>query len=75
MITRKLEEVLIEKHKDKKAILLFGARQTGKTTLLKKLYEAKDNVLWLNGDNHDTHALFEETRQVVIKYCLHNIRL
>ncbi len=57
MINRILEKKLSSKNKDNKAILLFGARQTGKTTLLKKLYEEKDNILWLSGDNNDTHTL------------------
>ncbi len=41
-----------------KAIVLLGARQTGKTTLLKKVFENKSRVLWLNGDEMDTIALF-----------------
>lgn len=61
MINRILEKKLISKTKDSKAILLFGARQTGKTTLLKKLYGEKENVLWLNGDNNDTHNLLLDT--------------
>lgn len=61
MINRILEKKLISKTKDSKAILLFGARQTGKTTLLKKLYGEKESVLWLNGDNNDTHNLLLDT--------------
>lgn len=57
MIKRNIEDLLRNRKDDNKAILLFGARQTGKTTLLKKLYQGKDNVLWLNGDNNDTHEL------------------
>jgi len=41
-----------------KAIILLGARQTGKTTLLKQLYENQNNVLWLNGDDADVHNMF-----------------
>lgn len=57
MIKRNIEDLLGNRKDDNKAILLFGARQTGKTTLLKNLYQGKDNVLWLNGDNNDTHEL------------------
>ncbi|MDD2413204.1 MAG: ATP-binding protein [Bacteroidales bacterium] len=57
MIKRNIEDLLRNRKDDNKVILLFGARQTGKTTLLKKLYQGKDNVLWLNGDNNDTHEL------------------
>ncbi|MEM9722061.1 MAG: ATP-binding protein [Bacteroidota bacterium] len=42
-----------------KALLIFGARQLGKTTLLKKLFEGNADVLWLNGDEPDTRAIFD----------------
>ena len=41
-----------------KAVILLGARQTGKTTLLGQLFENKNNVLWLNGDESDVQNLF-----------------
>ncbi len=34
-----------------KAIVLVGSRQTGKTSLLQQLFENKQAVLWLNGDD------------------------
>lgn len=60
MISRKIESLIQAKLSDNKAILIFGARQTGKTTLLKNLFSDKDRVLWLNGDNQDTHTLLNE---------------
>lgn len=42
----------------KKAVLLFGARQVGKTSIIKKIIEAKA-YLWLNGDEPDTRQLLE----------------
>lgn len=42
----------------KKVIILLGARQVGKTTLLKSLFNASDSVLWLNGDELDVQNLF-----------------
>jgi predicted AAA+ superfamily ATPase len=60
MIGRSIEESIIKDLDGNKAILLYGARQTGKTTLLKKLFSGNENVLWLNGDNQDTHALLTE---------------
>ncbi len=49
-------ERLISKHiashiDFKKAILLKGARQVGKTTLLKELLRDKTSVLWIDGDD------------------------
>ncbi len=37
----------------------MGARQTGKTTLLKKIVNQKEKVLWLSADEPDVIALFE----------------
>ncbi len=42
----------------KKAILLFGPRQVGKTYIIKKIIEGK-SFLWLNGDEPDTQQLLE----------------
>jgi len=41
-----------------KAVVLLGARQTGKTTLLSQLFENRNNTLWLNGDDVDVQNLF-----------------
>jgi predicted AAA+ superfamily ATPase len=61
MIPRKLETEIEKRLFDKKAIIVLGARQTGKTTLLHKIISEKKNVLWLNGDEADTVALFENS--------------
>ena len=58
MINRILNKNIKNVLNKNKAIILLGARQTGKTTLLKHLYENKNNVLWLNGDDADVHNLF-----------------
>ena len=59
MITRVLEESIRNKLGQDKAIVIMGARQVGKTTLLKHLFKEKEGILWLNGDEQDTRALFE----------------
>lgn len=41
-----------------KAILVFGARQVGKTSLIKKTIGGQ-SFLWLNGDEPDTQLLLE----------------
>ena len=41
-----------------KIVVLLGARQVGKTTLLKSLFDS-DSLLWLNGDEIDVQNLFE----------------
>lgn len=58
MIERVLTEIVKNKLNSGKAIVLLGARQVGKTTLLKQLFGNSDDVLWLNGDEVDVQALF-----------------
>jgi predicted AAA+ superfamily ATPase len=52
---KKIEEELFKG----RAVLLLGARQVGKTTLLKQLIEDKEDVLWLNADEVSVRNLFE----------------
>lgn len=42
-----------------KVYLLFGARQTGKTTLLQQLHPPGPDTRWLNADDADVRALFQ----------------
>lgn len=51
MIKRKLENIIWQKVKKGKAILILGARQTGKTTLIKEIAEKSQiETLYLNAD-------------------------
>ncbi|MCE4564051.1 ATP-binding protein [Maribellus sp. CM-23] len=51
MILRSLEHIIIDKVGKGKAIIVKGARQTGKTTLIKKIMESQSqNSLYLNAD-------------------------
>ncbi|MFW6257770.1 MAG: ATP-binding protein [Prolixibacteraceae bacterium] len=67
MIGRKLEAIIDSNLFSGKAIIVLGARQTGKTTLLKKLIANRNNVLWLNADEPDTIALFEHSTSTRLK--------
>jgi len=58
MIKRRLEKKIEEKLGDKKAIIVYGPRQVGKTTLLKRIFGEKEGVLWLNGDEEGVRAAF-----------------
>ncbi|MCF6268722.1 MAG: AAA family ATPase [Melioribacteraceae bacterium] len=53
MIKRKLKNIVESKLHKGKAIILIGARQVGKTTLLKLMFNNTDNFIWLNGDEID----------------------
>jgi predicted AAA+ superfamily ATPase len=67
MILRLLENKIEEKLFDGKVIIVLGARQCGKTTLLKKIIQNKHDVLWLNADETDTIALLENTSSSRLK--------
>jgi len=60
MITRTLQPVIENRLFSGKTILLVGARQVGKTTLLKSIEKLNaDNVLWLNGDDPNDRTLLD----------------
>lgn len=67
MIKRYLESIIEERMGHGKAIVLFGARQVGKTTMLKNLMAGRDDVLWLNGDEQDVRNLFENVSSTMLK--------
>ena len=58
MIGRFLSETIEDKLFKGKIIILLGARQVGKTTLLKQILTKKEGVLWLNGDEMQVQNLF-----------------
>jgi uncharacterized protein len=58
MIARTISAGIERRLSGKKAVILMGARQVGKTTLLKMIMEDKGEVLWLNGDENDVQTLF-----------------
>ena len=58
MIIRSLEKLISARLFQKKAILIMGPRQVGKTTLLKQLFQNNSDVIWLNGDEIDVQKLF-----------------
>jgi len=59
MIERELATAIRQKLDGGKAIVLMGARQTGKTTLLRALFGDDTRVVWLSGDEPDVRALFK----------------
>lgn len=59
MIHRTLENIVRTKQNTGKAIILMGARQVGKTTLIKDLFNGSDEMIWFNGDELDVQNLFE----------------
>lgn len=60
MIKRLLEQNLLEDLDFKKALVVLGPRQVGKTTLIQNLVKGK-NCLFLNGDEAQTRANLSNT--------------
>jgi hypothetical protein len=58
MFTRTIEDIIKEKINSGKAIILVGARQVGKTTLLKKILKDKE-YLFLDADDPSTRSLLQ----------------
>ncbi|MFA6403723.1 MAG: ATP-binding protein [Salinivirgaceae bacterium] len=67
MIKRKLEDIIKTKFDGKKAIIVLGPRQTGKTTLLKKIASEKGEYLYLTGDDSTTRMSFENANTADLK--------
>jgi uncharacterized protein len=76
MILRKIEAQLEQRLFKGKVITLLGARQTGKTTLLKKLLETyQDDAIWLNADEYDIKERFENPTSTALKSLIGNKKL
>ncbi|MCL2845961.1 MAG: ATP-binding protein [Chitinivibrionia bacterium] len=69
MIKREIYDMLKERFFKNKAIVLVGPRQTGKTTLLKKIFGEfdRDGTLFLNCDEPDTLQKLENTTSTELK--------
>lgn len=59
MVQRDVYTLLCNDLNKRKALILLGARQVGKTTLLQELSKNLESVLWLTGDELETRQLFE----------------
>jgi len=59
MILRDVLKLLIKDLNKRKALIIMGSQQVGKTTLLQTLSKDLENVLWLTGDELDTQKMFE----------------
>ena len=71
-IKRCLKDIIIEKLFKNKAIVLIGARQIGKTTLLTQLLSAFENTLFLDGDDRITRELLQNPSTEEIKNIIGN---
>jgi predicted AAA+ superfamily ATPase len=67
MIERILAKTIKEKLGTGKAIVLMGARQVGKTTLINSIFKDAADTLFLNGDEIDVQRLFENISSTRLK--------
>jgi predicted AAA+ superfamily ATPase len=67
MIARVLNQRISGQLNQGKAILIFGPRQTGKTTLLHQILDEEPDVMWLNGDEADVKQIFENASSIRLK--------
>jgi predicted AAA+ superfamily ATPase len=64
MIDRYLSGEILARLNSGKALVIMGARQVGKTTLLKSLFA---DAIWLNGDNADTRVKLSNPNADVLR--------
>jgi len=73
MIKRKLTEKIFPLLFKKKTIIIYGARQVGKTTLLKQLEQKLgEKVLWFNGDEPDIRETLSNVTSTELKLLIGN---
>ena len=67
MVERILEEKIRQMTGKGKAIIILGARQVGKTTVLKNMFSKNDSVMWLCADEPDILELFNNATSTRLK--------
>lgn len=67
MIKRQLEEILLSKVDYKKAIILLGPRQVGKTTLITSIAASFGDYLYINGDDPQTRLAWSNPSKAFIE--------
>lgn len=75
MISRILTATITKQLYKGKAIILLGSRQVGKTTLLKALAKEEKNILWINADNIEDRAIFDNPSVTRLKAIIGNYKI
>lgn len=70
MIHRVLEDKISGLLGNGKAIIIMGARQVGKSTLLESVFRQQSDVLWMSGDDMDVQELFSNITSTRLKALL-----
>ena len=75
MIARHLENNILPILESNKAIIIMGARQVGKSTLLRQMLGQRQDVIWMNGDELDVQDIFSNMTSTRIRAILGNKRI
>ena len=75
MISRSIENSITPLLGGRKAIIIMGARQVGKSTLLQQMLGQRDDVVWMNGDDMDVQDLFANLTSTRLRAIFGNKRL
>src|SRR4030066_1393362 len=76
MVKRHLEKLILDHLFKKKTIIIYGARQVGKTTLVESMVrKLKKKSLPLNGDDADVRELFTNVSASRLKPVLGDYQL
>ena len=70
MIKRIIEDQIVSLLGSGKAIIIMGARQVGKSTLLDTIFHDKKDILWMTGDDLDVQELFSQMTSTRLKALL-----
>ena len=75
MIQRTIQEMITPLLGSPKAIIIMGARQVGKSTLLTQMLGNRNDVMWMSDDDTDIQALFSQMTSTRIRTILANCRI
>lgn len=75
MIKRQIENTIWQSLSDRKAVVLLGPRQVGKSTLMETLFSGQDNVKWFTGDDPADRETLTNISLTRLKLILGNSRI
>ncbi|MEQ8926733.1 MAG: ATP-binding protein [Fulvivirga sp.] len=75
MIARTIAPAIRKRLSDKKAIIILGPRQTGKTTLIREVLKTEGAYLFLNGDDGLVREELENTNTEKIRQLLGQFKI
>ena len=75
MVERHIQSSIQSQSGGGKAIVIMGARQVGKSTLLRQMLGERQDVIWMNGDDLDIQELFSSITSTRIRAILGSKRL